>query len=1570
MALSNKLSNIIGTRIPQWIINQLTQRSVKGSLDSRNNDNLLYLTNKTSWVRLVSSVRLNEDKLKYFKDLYSNEFTFEDGDSLAKNFVLYAGTSAYSGQGTVGQQRKYAKYNIRSGALGKNPTYGVLGNSEVKEYGYRPMPGINSVNISTTGRLGSLKQATVNFKCWDRDQLEVINTLYFKLGYTMFLEWGHTYYYPSQNLSPTDLNLNPDKVSTTEIFSIDVFEKDLNKEKIFRQIAKNSRDSEGNYDAMLGIVTNFNFSFNQEGGYDCTLKIISLGVLADYMKINNPTEVPNLLKDQLLEFNATIESINSAGGPTLEELEAYFRQKQEEEEQQYVKKKTIPEYIQEKEKIRTQRVFPIEDVIETYSIAGSQNADSNLYYLYDDKKDSTSGYYLFAPNGYRIYKENPTFFVDKIRLNYDVLYSAISKIDSQVKNIQRSKFGDQSIKELTLNAGVERTFPKIVSFLNTQQRRVQDGYAADSGRYDLIDKNSGVETIYMPYEGLNGRLYFLKLKFELPDNIFNSVKFNPKTREISSDSLSESQKQLIAQNQPLSEVQSSIIIEGQEFDVNQFLEIPYKLVELALYNLIMQSSTDTPTAYDLTFSSNNIKFDVEEFTESPTGILPFQGESGIENSGFRQFLDFITFDASPSFSKQIYKSLLLFGPKYTKVSEKESVLTSLVTVGNQNALNLAGLPQTDQYMPILTFSGEYRLNLQNTVVKYSAATDKYFASDPKPVSYPIKFEITTSDPDFIEEIIPSSAESGEFYESYNAKKAQLEKERREQNQILEARKEEQQLRTQELSSQIYSALSLQSSLELMLRTIQVKALNAAIKSPEFKNEEGPKVFAYKIYEDERFLTSVFSNGIYSKIITNLVNNPRSILQFSENFDYTTQEEKAFAINALYGFATSLMGSDDYTDPQFLQRYRGKEVNYKELLKVYVVPYAISQDLVAGIQTHNPVYISLGTLLMLINHSCTVYDSKIGEEERAIKGFQKPMVYIDYNPNLNFFLTCPEHLSTNPWITLIPFEGKDKDYKKLFDGLLENDNYIKGSKLAEIQQERLFSFDTQDALSYQLYKNGIKIKHGNPYTGKIMNVLLNLDYVVDLVRNYSYQNSTNNVYLRPFIENILSDVNKYLGNYNALRLSYSDAGNTLQIVDDQFVPNFEESILPKKFSLDQNQPQNRTTIPLFGLKSIAKSMDLKTDISTKLSNLIVFSANPNSKDQAQISTSGDAVGFLSNDYVDRIVSGRAGIQKQSNEGELISAGVFNKTISQFFGGINISKSDVSQVTSFYIDKLVKRKVDTQGTRSSFLIPLGLTFSTDGIGGLVMGQGFTIEENLLPKDYYLKGVGTIDNVVGNMGFVVVGLDHTIQSNTWTTSVRTHMLPLKDATDFSDVLSGPSDKALSFRYNSKSYNPTPNADRLRTNLNLIGNGNFVSIKRKEDGYQLANNGDINESLVNVITFVFDTIYQNFVNPNENTNRTKYPNLGLEITAGNDLWHRENSPNSPHTAGRAIDFVFYPNKLNKNKKGEKDDAVRLEISQLIKAIVPSIKTLQGVSMYFLDEYDEPSEKAEGLHFHINILA
>ena len=55
------------------------------------------------------------------------------------------------------------------------------------------MPGIIDASVKCENR-GSIKKATVNIKCYSPEQFRILEVLYLRLGYTLFLEWGWSNY--------------------------------------------------------------------------------------------------------------------------------------------------------------------------------------------------------------------------------------------------------------------------------------------------------------------------------------------------------------------------------------------------------------------------------------------------------------------------------------------------------------------------------------------------------------------------------------------------------------------------------------------------------------------------------------------------------------------------------------------------------------------------------------------------------------------------------------------------------------------------------------------------------------------------------------------------------------------------------------------------------------------------------------------------------------------------------------------------------------------------------------------------------------------------------------------------------------------------------------------------------------------------------------------------------------------------------------------------------------------------------------------------------------------------------
>ncbi len=1192
---TNKISNILGTKIPQWLINQLGTRAVQGSRDSRDNDNILYLANKSSWVRLVSSINIYGSDVRHFSNVVGSGI--QKPEDLAKQFVLFGGTSKYLRENS---------YQQRAG-IGKDGSYGILGENEIRDFGYRPMPGLTSVTIETQGRLGSLRAATINFRCWDKSQLDIIDALYFKLGFTMFLEWGNTFFYRT----------NGTRVESSELYSIDPFRDNLTKEEIAVQISNNVRKSEGNYDAMLGMVTNFNFSYNQEGGYDCTIRLMGLGILGDGIKINNPRDLPNILAEEIREYNNTLIEIASA------------------EERQRLAQEAAT--AAEAERIRREQLIAVEDLIKKYI-------------TYDPNRKTVSG---------GIYS-----------------YPSIAPT--------RFEFADLSF--------------------NTQAW----------GRITVIRRLKG----------------FIPQKEEL----FERVKIKLDYDKISS---------IIAQTK----------IDLNSIEVWQGLD---SIIAGAIPERENNSREGTFTYRSNNGLDYNIRIKRKFFAVS-------QNEDAVE-----QFLPIKVQDFSPQFLSVIKNTNNEYKP--IKITQ-EDFNTFSYTV----KFALPFSRDTKVLEPQAT-------NPDGTLAPRTTKTEK--------VLYTLEVELTFEDSSFIKSFTTEGVTQPLDFVGNQVEIAA-------QNQS-QFPAEEQQSPGQEASiEQITQALQSQSGLELTLRTIQVHALNKAIRGNNNDLAIGKKVFILEMSNEKDapsgtpFFQQIFSNGIYSPHIKDLINET-NISDSTYSTNTTISPTDRFRIYAKYGFATELLSGRES-----ISQFKNKQVNYKQLLRAFVVPYEINQEIIKGTSTTHPVYIPLGLLLMILNHNCSIYDTKDSNS-------QTPLVYVDYNPNLNFFLCNSKQLSTNPWVTLIPFEGTFSDYQSLFvsDILDKNKTAIAPLK-GTTDDSPLFNPQTEDLLSYYLPSLKSNAEDTNIYKGKIMNVLLNVEYLVKLVRDYSAKDGSNSIYLKTFIEQVISDINKYLGNFNSLRLAYNDGANTYQIVDDQVLPPGQnENIL---------QPQDNTTeIPLVGKTSIARNLEIRTEISSKLSNMIAISANSDVSSKATLSVNGDNFGFINTNYKDRFIPVKGDITTNltsSLDSIKAAATQFNQTISDFYSKINPSEANVSQATNYYIERMSKIKNDDYPTRASTMIPVSVNFTTDGIAGLTMGQAFTISNQLLPYTYnnrIVQGVKGLErDRINKVGFVITGLTNTIESNKWNTIVKGSMIFLKDATDFSGSFIAASQNQGEFGVNESNRN-----------------------------------------------------------------------------------------------------------------------------------------------------------------------
>jgi len=305
--------NVVGEAVSNYVSDQIRIRQkTYGSANATTRPlaDTLFLNQRIAFARLVSGVDIDDpSKLKDdIKDIIiSNNLT---SNKLASKFILFAGTSE---RDSANLKNILATGITRDGSSINRGAYGLGG----LDFGLKPMPGITSVNIKSENR-GSLRTANIKIKAWNTTQFDIIDILYLRLGYSIFLEWG--------NVSFVD---NDGEISQTNPYSlVDPFlaggpfqgEKTQSissrlEAEILRgpslptpvegtapatsnsqgestvtalldNIALLRKQSAGNYDAFYGKVINFSWSFAEDGSYDIDLELRSVGDVVESLRMN------------------------------------------------------------------------------------------------------------------------------------------------------------------------------------------------------------------------------------------------------------------------------------------------------------------------------------------------------------------------------------------------------------------------------------------------------------------------------------------------------------------------------------------------------------------------------------------------------------------------------------------------------------------------------------------------------------------------------------------------------------------------------------------------------------------------------------------------------------------------------------------------------------------------------------------------------------------------------------------------------------------------------------------------------------------------------------------------------------------------------------------------------------------------------------------------------------------------------------------------------------------------------------------------------------------------------------
>ena len=253
--------SIFKSTFRESVANQIRVR--QKAIADRNPTNIQYFNSRNTWVRMTSSVNVGNDK----------------GD-LARKYVLQGGTLT-----NIGKLGYIPKSGIGNNASNAYST--VSPGGKPHDLGIRPMPGITGVEVMSKSAYGSLRTATVSFVAWDIKQLEDLELLYMRPGYTVLLEWGWAPY------------LDEKGGFSSAVSHTDIINATPSQEQIYKDLF--GKSANGNYDATYGAIQNYSWKARPDGGYDCTTTIITIGEIIDSLKINySPFHIGGVEKNGVL----------------------------------------------------------------------------------------------------------------------------------------------------------------------------------------------------------------------------------------------------------------------------------------------------------------------------------------------------------------------------------------------------------------------------------------------------------------------------------------------------------------------------------------------------------------------------------------------------------------------------------------------------------------------------------------------------------------------------------------------------------------------------------------------------------------------------------------------------------------------------------------------------------------------------------------------------------------------------------------------------------------------------------------------------------------------------------------------------------------------------------------------------------------------------------------------------------------------------------------------------------------------------------------------------------------------
>jgi hypothetical protein len=278
-------------------------------------------------------------------------------------------------------------------------------------------------------------------------------------------------------------------------------------------------------------------------------------------------------------------------------------------------------------------------------------------------------------------------------------------------------------------------------------------------------------------------------------------------------------------------------------------------------------------------------------------------------------------------------------------------------------------------------------------------------------------------------------------------------------------------------------------------------------------------------------------------------------------------------------------------------------------------------------------------------------------------------------------------------------------------------------------------------------------YGDTNFGIIGNVYINIKEAINIYHQQIIENK-GYVYVGKYISSVLDKVSFSLGSINDFDKFIQD--DKIVIIDKHYTELPEDSNYNSKYKINVS-----------GNNSIVRNHKIESKIFPSQASMIAIAAQ-DKENIGAIQTS--TYNYLNKGLEDRLFGNKATRNEEvvSKEEEVrknkltlilnLIQFVNNYVVPNASIGAYYS-TNVGTMNSYLNTLLVEME---GGTDYKAIVPISVDLTTDGFSGLTIGEIFTVDKKVLPRDYENKAVG----------FIVIGISNEVATNGWTTNLSSQM------------------------------------------------------------------------------------------------------------------------------------------------------------------------------------------------------